>query len=256
MSADELLQQRAVDGVLTITINRPAQRNAINYDLAVALGAALDRLDADPALAVGVLTGSGGTFSAGMDLKAFAGGQTPILPGRGLGGLTRAVVVKPLIAAVEGWALGGGFELALACDLIVAAENATFGFPEVKRGLIAGEGGVVRLPHRLPHHVAMRLLLTGDPITAPAAQQYGLLAELAPAGGALEAAQALAARIAVNAPLALAAVKQVVRGTQWLTDSDAFTRQDEIAAPLLTSEDAREGAVAFAEKRPPVWRGR
>ncbi|MCX8564342.1 crotonase/enoyl-CoA hydratase family protein [Mycolicibacterium mucogenicum] len=256
MSAEELLQQQAVDRVLTITINRPAQRNAINYDLAVALGAALDRLDADPALAVGVLTGSGGTFSAGMDLKAFAGGQTPILPGRGLGGLTRAVVVKPLIAAVEGWALGGGFELALACDLIVAAENATFGFPEVKRGLIAGEGGVVRLPHRLPHHVAMRLLLTGDPITAPTAQQYGLLAELAPAGGALEAAQTLAARIAVNAPLALAAVKQVVRGTQCLTDSDAFTRQDEIAAPLLTSEDAREGAVAFAEKRPPVWHGR
>ncbi|OBC15402.1 enoyl-CoA hydratase [Mycobacterium sp. 852013-50091_SCH5140682] len=256
MSAEELVQQQAADGVLTITMNRPAQRNAINHDVAVALGAALDRLDADPAVAVGVLTGAGGTFSAGMDLKAFAGGQTPVLPGRGLGGLTRAVVAKPLIAAVEGWALGGGFELALACDLIVAAENATFGFPEVKRGLIAGEGGAVRLPHRLPHHLAMRLLLTGDPITAPVAQQYGLVADLAATGSALSAAQALAARIAMNAPLALASVKQVVRETQALPEGEAFIRQDEIAAPLLRSDDAREGAVAFAEKRSPVWHGR
>lgn len=255
MSSD-LLRVDAAGGVLTITINRAAQRNAINYEVAVELGAALDRLDADPSLAVGILTGSGGTFSAGMDLKAFATGQTPTLPGRGLGGLTRAVVRKPLIAAVEGWALGGGFELALACDLIVAAESATFGFPEVKRGLIAGEGGVVRLPHRVPHHVALRLLLTGDPITAAEAAQYGLVAQLTASGEALTAAQTLAARIAGNAPLALAAVKEVVRETQGLNDADAFARQDGIAAGLLTSEDAREGALAFAEKRAPVWRGR
>ncbi|WP_458316556.1 crotonase/enoyl-CoA hydratase family protein [Mycolicibacterium brisbanense] len=254
MSTD-LVHQNAQDGVLTITINRPAQRNAISYDVAVELGAALDRLDDDPAVAVGVLTGAGGTFSAGMDLKAFAGGQTPVLPNRGLGGLTRAVVRKPLIAAVEGWALGGGFELALACDLIVAAEDAMFGFPEVKRGLIAGEGGVVRLPRRVPHHVAVKLLLTGDPVTAGEAQQYGLITELTPNGAALKAARALAARIAGNAPLALAAVKQVVREVQGLNDSDAFARQDGIAAGLLTSADAREGALAFAEKRPPVWRG-
>ena len=143
------------DGVLTITINRPKQKNAINREVAVAVAAALDLLDADPTLSVGVLTGSGGTFSAGMDLKAFAGGQTPILPGRGFGGITRAEVRKPLIAAVEGWALGGGFEMVLSCDVIVAAAaDAKFGLPEVKRGLIAGEGGVIRLPRRIPYHVA------------------------------------------------------------------------------------------------------
>jgi enoyl-CoA hydratase len=250
-----LVREEACDGVLTITIDRPAQRNAINHDVAVGLGAALDRLDSDPALAVGVLTGAGDTFSAGMDLKAFAGGQTPMLPGRGLGGLTRATVRKPLIAAVEGWALGGGFELALACDLIVAAEDATFGFPEVKRGLIAGEGGVVRLPHRVPHHVAVRLLLTGDPLPAADAHRYGLLSELVPQGQAVSAAQRLAARIAQNAPLALAAVKQVLREAQGKPDTEAFTRQDDIAAPLLTSEDAREGVLAFAQKRAPVWHG-
>jgi enoyl-CoA hydratase len=255
MSSD-LVRVDAADGVLTITIDRAAQRNAINYAVAVELGAALDWLDADPGLAVGILTGSGGTFSAGMDLKAFASGQTPMLPGRGLGGLTRAVVGKPLIAAVEGWALGGGFELALACDLIVAAEDATFGFPEVKRGLIAGEGGVVRLPHRVPHHVALRLLFTGDPLPAAEAQKYGLIAELTQTGESLTAARALGARIAGNAPLALAAVKQVVREAQGLNDADAFARQDGIAASLLTSEDAREGALAFAEKRVPQWRGR
>ncbi len=254
--SSELVRVDAEGGVMTITINRAAQRNAINYDVAVELGAALDRLDAEPALAVGVLTGAGGTFSAGMDLKAFASGQTPVLPGRGLGGLTRATVRKPLIAAVEGWALGGGFELALACDLIVAADDATFGFPEVKRGLIAGEGGVVRLPHRVPHHVALRLLLTGDPLPAAEAERHGLIAQLTPAGGALTAAHALAARIAVNAPLALAAVKHVVRETQGLNDADAFVRQDGIAAGLLTSDDAHEGALAFAEKRAPVWHGR
>jgi enoyl-CoA hydratase len=255
MSAD-LVGAQAEGGVLTITINRAAQRNAVNHDVAVGLAAALDRLDAEPDLAVGVLTGDGGTFSAGMDLKAFATGQTPVIPGRGLGGLTRATVRKPLIAAVEGWALGGGFELALACDLIVAAEDATFGFPEVKRGLIAGEGGVLRLPHRVPHHLALRLLLTGDPMTAVEAERFGLIAQLTPPGDALAGAQALATRVAANAPLALAAVKQVLRETQGLGDAEAFLRQDEIGAGLLTSEDAREGALAFAEKRAPVWRGR
>ena len=133
VSTDLVLTERH-DGVLTITINRPAQKNAINRSVAVQLASVLDQLDSDPSLSVGVLTGAGGTFSAGMDLKAFANGQTPILPGRGFGGLTQAVVRKPLIAAVEGWALGGGFEMVLACDLIVAADDAKFGLPEVKRG--------------------------------------------------------------------------------------------------------------------------
>jgi enoyl-CoA hydratase len=254
--ATELVLTERHDGVLTITINRPAQKNAVNREVAVQLASALDLLDSDPSLSVGVLTGAGGTFSAGMDLKAFANGQTPILPGRGFGGLTRAEVRKPLIAAVEGWALGGGFEMVLACDLIVAAQDAKFGLPEVKRGLIAGEGGAIRLPQRIPYHVALSVLLTGEPISAADAKQYGLVSELAASGAALLRAHELAQRIAGNAPLALARVKQVLRETQGLNDAEAFTRQDENASSLINSEDAHEGALAFAEKRAPVWRGR
>src|SRR6202008_345444 len=169
--ATDLVLTERQDGVLTITINRPAQKNAVNRETAVQLAAALDELDEDPALSVGVLPGAGGTFSAGMDLKAFANGETPILPGLGFGGVTQAVVRKPLIAAVEGWALGGGFEMALGCDLIVAAEDAKFGLPEVKRGLIAGEGGVIPLPQRIPYHVALKVLLTGEPLSAVDAKQ-------------------------------------------------------------------------------------
>jgi enoyl-CoA hydratase len=252
----ELVLTERRDGVLTITINRPAQKNAISREVAVQLAAAVDELDADPTLSVGVLTGAGGTFSAGMDLKAFAKGEIPILPGRGFGGITQAVVRKPLIAAVEGWALGGGFEMALACDLIVAADTARFGLTEVKRGLIAGEGGVIRLPQRLPYHVAMKVLLTGEPMSAVDANQHGLVSELTESGAALAAAQELARRVAVNAPLALAKVKEIVRDTQGLNDTDAFARQAQDAHSLLDTEDAHEGAVAFAEKRAPVWRGR
>ena len=252
----ELVLTERHDGVLTITINRPGQKNAINRETAIQLAAALDHLDADPELSVGVLTGAGGTFSAGMDLKAFATGETPILPGRGFGGLTQAVVRKPLIAAVEGWALGGGFEMALACDLIVAAQDSKFGLTEVKRGLIAGEGGVIRLPQRLPYHVALKVLLTGEPIGAIDANRYGLISELTAPGGALAGAQSLARHITVNAPLALAKVKQVLRETQGLNDVEAFKRQNQAAHSLLDTEDAHEGAMAFAEKRAPVWRGR
>jgi enoyl-CoA hydratase len=254
-AADLVLQERH-GGVLTITINRPARKNAVDHEVAVQLAAAVDLLDADPELSVGVLTGAGGVFSAGMDLKAFAKGELPLLPGRGLGGLTRASVRKPLIAAVEGWALGGGFELVLACDLIVAAEDARFGFPEVMRGLVAAEGGLVRLPRRLPYHVAARVLLTGEPLTAAEGKEYGLVNELTPPGAALDGARELAGRVARNAPLALAAVKEVLRETQGLKESDAFRRQDELTSGLATSEDAREGARAFAEKRAPVWHGR
>ena len=255
-AATELVQTERHDGVLTIIINRPAQKNAISREVAVQLVSALDQLDTDPTLSVGVLTGAGGTFSAGMDLKAFANGQTPIIPGRGFGGLTQAVVRKPLIAAVEGWALGGGFEMVLACDVIVAAQDAKFGLPEVKRGLIAGEGGVIRLPHRIPYHIALTVLLTGEPISAVDAKQYGLVSELTAPGAALAGAQELARRIGVNAPLALAMVKEVLRDSQGLNDSEAFNRQEQNATSLLDSEDAHEGALAFAEKRAPVWRGR
>jgi enoyl-CoA hydratase/carnithine racemase len=245
------------DGVLVITINRPQARNAVNAAVAEGITTALERLDTDDRLAVGVLTGAGGTFSAGMDLKAFLAGESPTVKGRGFGGLTRAEVRKPLIAAVEGWALGGGFELALACDLVVAAQDARFGLPEVSRGLVASEGGVIRLPQRLPHHVAMELLLTGDPLPATRAAEFGLVNRVVPSGqSTLDAALALAARVRRNAPLALAAVKRIVRTSQGSDDHSAFTAQDEIVAPLLTSEDVREGARAFAEKRNPVWQGR
>lgn len=254
--ATDLVLTERHGGVLTITINRPAQRNAVSREVAIQMAAAIDQLDNDPTLSVGVLTGAGGTFSAGMDLKAFANGQTPILPGRGFGGLTQAIVRKPLIAAVEGWALGGGFEMVLACDVIVAAQDAKFGLPEVKRGLIAGEGGVIRLPKRIPYHVALKLLLTGEPITADDAKQYGLVSDVTESGAALAAAQRLAARIAANAPLALTKVKQILRETQGLNDTEAFARQSEDAPSLLNTEDAHEGALAFAEKRAPVWHGR
>jgi enoyl-CoA hydratase len=243
-------------GVLTITLNRPQQKNAVDHEVAVQLGAAVDLLDGDPELTAGVLTGAGGVFSAGMDLKAFARGELPVLPGRGFGGLTRTTVRKPLIAAVEGWALGGGFEMVLACDLIVAAEDARFGFPEVMRGLVAAEGGLVRLPRRLPHHVAMRVLLTGEPLTAAEGKEHGLVNELTPSGAALGVARELAERVGRNAPLALAAVKEVVRETQSLNESDAFRRQDELTSGVFASEDAQEGARAFADKRAPVWHGR
>jgi enoyl-CoA hydratase len=203
-----------------------------------------------------VLTGAGGTFSAGMDLKAFAAGETPLLPGRGFGGLTRAVVRKPLIAAVEGWALGGGFEMALACDLIVAAQDARFGFPEVTRGIVPAEGGLVRLPRRLPYHVAVRVLLTGEPLPAAEAKQYGLVDDLTAPGAAADRALDLAAQIAKNAPLALAAAKETLRVTEAMDDNDAFKRQDEVTSGLASSEDAHEGARAFVERRAPVWHGR
>ncbi|MCX5314981.1 crotonase/enoyl-CoA hydratase family protein [Streptomyces sp. NBC_00154] len=252
---DIVLHERR-GGVLTITLNRPAQKNAVDHEVAVRLAAALDLLDADPELSVGVLTGAGGVFSAGMDLKAFAKGELPVLPGRGFGGLTGTAVRKPLIAAVEGWALGGGFEMVLACDLIVAAEDARFGLPEVTRGLVAAAGGLVRLPRRLPYHVAARVLLTGEPLTAAEGKEYGLVNELTSPGAALDVAHELAGRVARNAPLALAAVKEVLRETQGLNESDAFTRQDELTSGLFSSEDAQEGARAFAEKRAPVWHGR
>jgi enoyl-CoA hydratase len=253
--ADAVLVDRQ-DGVLTITINRPRQRNAINRAVAEGIASALEALDGDPELSVGVLTGAGGTFSAGMDLKAFLAGEMPTVPGRGLGGMTRAMVRKPLVAAVEGWALGGGFELALACDLIVAAQDARFGFPEVKRGLIPAEGGAIRLPRRLPHHIAMQVLLTGDPLPAVTAERFGLVNQLVAAGATLQAARELAAGVAGNAPLALAAVKQVVRLSDGVDEETAFARQDPLIAELARSEDVREGATAFTERRPPAWRGR
>lgn len=244
------------DGVLVITLNRPEVRNAVNAALARGVAEAIDELEGDDGLRTGVLTGAGGTFCAGMDLRAFVQGESPSIEGRGFAGLAEAPPRKPLIAAVEGFALAGGFEVALSCDLIVAAEDARFGLPEVKRGLVAAAGGLIRLPKRIPYHLAMELALTGDPVEAPIAHQWGVVNRLAPSGGALLAALELAGAIARNGPLALDASKEIVRGTLDWTEAEARERQGELVGRVLGSEDAREGATAFAEKRDPVWKGR
>jgi enoyl-CoA hydratase/carnithine racemase len=244
------------DGVLVITLNRPEARNAVNQALAEAVAAALDELDGDDTLRVGVLTGAGGSFCAGMDLKAFLSGEVPVIEGRGLAGLTQRPPRKPLVAAVEGWALAGGFEIMLACDMAVASRTARFGVPEVKRALVAGAGAALRLPERVPLPIALELLLTGEPIDASRAHQLGLVNRLTDEGGALEGALELARTIAANGPLAVEVTRQIARSSRDWSSEEGWAKQDELMAPVFTSEDAIEGATAFAEKRPPVWKGR
>ncbi|MCU1578063.1 MAG: short chain enoyl-CoA hydratase [Rhodoglobus sp.] len=242
--------------VLVITLNRPEVRNAVNAELAAGLAAALDRLESDAGLRVAVLTGAGPSFCSGMDLAANLRGESPRVPGRGFAGLVEGPPKKPLIAAVEGHAVAGGFEIALACDLVVAGRTAQFGLPEVKRGLVAAGGGLLRLPDRIPYSAAMRLILTGEPFGAERAYELGLVTEVVEPGRALEAALALAHLIAANAPLSIAASKEVIaRYRDWPT-AELFARQAEIIAAVSASEDAREGATAFLERRPPRWSGR
>jgi enoyl-CoA hydratase len=243
------------DGVGVLTLNRPQAKNAVDLATTEALAAALDEFDARDDVAVLVLTGAGGTFCAGMDLKAFARGERPRIEGRGFAGLTEAPPAKPLIAAVEGWALAGGCELALSADLVVAARDARFGIPEVKRGLFAAGGGVLRLAKALPYQRAMEMALTGDPLPAEEAHRFGLVNVLTEPGGALAGARDLAARIAVNGPLAVRASKQLIAGSVGWTDRAALAAQQELADAVFSSADALEGARAFAEKRAPVWRG-
>ncbi len=238
-----------------ITINRPEVKNAIDGATARALAAAADELDADDDLRVGVLTGAGGAFCTGMDLKAYLRGDKPNIEGRGFGGITITPPRKPLIAAVEGWALAGGFELMLACDLIVAGEGSKFGVPEVKRAMVAGGGAALLLPRRIPYAAAMELLLTGERISAGRAAELGLVNRLVPDGTALEGALQLAEVIAANGPLAVAVTKQIARAQADWTVEEGWQRQVEMYKPVIESQDAREGAAAFAEKRAPVWRG-
>jgi enoyl-CoA hydratase len=242
-------------GVGVITINRPEARNAVNGAVATGVAAALDEFDARKDVSVLVLTGAGGTFSAGMDLKGFLTGDSPLAEGRGFGGIVERPPAKPIIAAVEGYALAGGFELALACDLIVASSEARFGLPEVKRGLVAGAGGLLRLPRRIPYHAAMELALSGDHYPASRLAELGLVNRLTSPGEALTTARELAAKIAENAPLALAATKRVIVESPDWESSEQFARQGEIINPVFGSKDAMEGAAAFAEKRRPVWTG-
>jgi len=254
MSEDAVLQERRGQ-VLLVTLNRPDARNAVNSALAHGIAAALDVLDADDDLQVGVLTGAGKGFSAGMDLKAFVAGESPWVEGRGFAGITRLGSEKPLIAAVEGFAVAGGLEIALSCDLIVAGSNARLGIAEVKRGLAAAAGALIRLPKRIPYHVAMELALTGDPVEAERGDELGIVNRLAEPGGAVAAARELAAAIAANGPLAIDATKRIMRAQQDWPQDEAWARQREISEPVFGSEDAREGATAFAERRDPVWKG-
>jgi enoyl-CoA hydratase/carnithine racemase len=254
--SDELLVD-IDDGVMVLTINRPGRRNALDLPTAEALAAALDELDRRDDVRVGVLTGAGGSFCAGMDLKAYAEtGERPITASRGGLGIVKRPPVKPVVAAVQGFVLGGGFEVALACDLIVAADDAVFGLPEVQRGLVAAGGGAMRLAQRLPHNLAVELLLTGDRLPAARAHELGLVNRLVPSDEVLPTALELARAVGRGAPLAVAATKRIVlECPDWPAD-EVFSRQEQLLQVVRDSQDAVEGARAFAEKRPPVWQGR
>ncbi len=252
---DEVLIERR-GHVLLLTLNRPDARNAVNAALAEQLAAALETLDSDEELRAGVLFGAGKGFSAGMDLKAFVAGESPHVEGRGFAGITRRSADKPLIAAIEGFAVAGGLEIALSCDLIVAAKDARLGIAEVKRGLVAAAGALFRLPQRIPYTAAMELALTGDFIDGARAYELGLINRATEPGAALDTALELAGTVSQNAPLALVASKKIVSQASGWDEAEAWKRSDEIAGPVMVSEDAREGATAFAEKRPPEWKGR
>jgi enoyl-CoA hydratase len=261
MSADPDAAEQPVlterrGNVLLITLNRPQVRNAVNAALAEGLGRALDQLDSDEQLSVGVLTGAGGFFCAGMDLGAFVRGESPWYGDRGFAGIAQRSATKPLIAAIEGFAVAGGMEIALACDLIVAAKGAKLGIPEAKRSLIAAGGALLRLPRRMPYHVVMELALTGDPFPAERFHELGLINRLAEPGDAVEVALGLAAALAKNGPLALAASKRILQEQYDWSSEEMWAKQGAISGPVMGSEDAKEGASAFKEKREPVWKGR
>lgn len=237
--------------VLLITLNRPDAMNAINGALSSGLWAAVQRLDSDPGLTAGVLTGAGKGFSAGMDLKAFARGEDigPMMT------FIQNGSKKPLIGAIEGFALAGGLELALTCDLLVAAKGVKLGIPEVNVGLFAAGGGLLRLPSRVGYGRAMEMAITGDPIRAEEAASLGMVARLAEPGQAVDVALELAQRVARNAPLGVAASKQLIRATQGVTEDEFWKVQGPLQASVFTSNDAKEGPKAFAEKRAPEWTG-
>ena len=252
---DEVIVE-AADGVLLVTLNRPSARNAVNQAVSEQVAAAMDRLDECAGLFAAVITGAGGNFCAGMDLKAFPDEGAPLAGGRGFGGITDRPPDKPVVAAVEGWALAGGFEIALAADMIVASATARFGLPEVQRGLIAAAGGLVRLGQALPYQTAARIALTGEPVDADELFRLGLITRLTEPGAAVTEAVALAHRLGAGAPLAVRATKALVRGAARQADERLLSRQRELNREILASQDALEGTLAFAEKRPPQWSGR
>lgn len=253
----ELVKVDLQDQVLIITLNRPQARNAINYETAVQLAAALDELDNNPEIVVGILTGAQNTFCSGMDLKAFAkDGQRPYVGDRGFAGICERPPRKPLIAAIEGYALAGGLEIAMSCDMMIAAETAKFGVPETKRGIVPGSGGMVRLPARVPYVIAMELVLTGDMFSAEQAANWGLINRVVPEGQALQAALELAGRIKENGPLAVQVAKQIISESRDWPQQHMFDLQRPRISHVFVSADAKEGATAFTEKRKPVWQGK
>ena len=261
MSSDCVLAER-VGATLLVSINRPEQRNAVDAEVSLRIGTALDEADQDSDVRVVVLTGVGDrAFCAGADLKALARGE-PILaverPEWGFAGFVRHVISKPTIIAVNGVALAGGTEIVLAGDIAVASQEATFGLPEVRRGIIAAAGGLVRLPRQLPAKIATELALTGDPIGAEAAARWGLVNRVVPPDQVLPEALALADRIATNAPLAVQASKRVlmrINGQQRVDEVDSWAANDAELDAIMLTQDAREGPAAFAEKRSPSWTG-
>ncbi len=248
--ADEVLTERR-DRVLLITLNRPKAKNSVNSALALALTAAIEELNTDDGLTAGVLTGADGGFSAGMDLKAFATEGPP----KGFNEFLRDGAEKPLIAAIEGFALAGGLEIALTCDLLVAAKGVRLGIPEVGVGLFAAGGAMMRLPRLVPYGVAMEMALTGDPISAEKAAEYGMVARIAEPGKAVDEAIALATRIAKNAPLSVAASKRMIADSFGRTEEEFWKHQGPLIRNIFASNDAKEGPRAFAEKRAPQWSG-
>ena len=256
--ADEVLRERR-GNVEILTINRPEARNAINGAVSTAMSSIMDELLSDTECWVVVITGSGDkAFSAGMDLKAFSSGEGGDIIGAsgGFGGLTRREFPKPIIAAVNGSALAGGFEIMLACDLVVAAEHATFGIPEAKRGLIAGAGGLIRMPKRLPMAIALEMAMTGEPIDAERAATLGLVNKVVPAAALMNEALALAERIAANAPLAVRYSKKVMKHAAEVPEHEGWKLNTEAVGVVFSSADAMEWPIAFAEKRPPKWQGK
>jgi enoyl-CoA hydratase/carnithine racemase len=256
--ADEVLRERR-GHVEILTINRPEARNAINGAVSRAMSSTMDELARDDDCWVVILTGSGDkAFCAGMDLKAFSSGEGKDIMGAsgGFGGLTQREFEKPMIAAVNGSALAGGLEIMLSCDLVVAADHAMFGIPEAKRGLIAGAGGLLRLPKRLPLAVAYELAMTGDPMDAARAYALGLVNQVVPADAVLPEALALADRIAANAPLAVRYSKSVMKRAAELSEAEGWRVNQEAVDVVFNSADAMEGPIAFAEKREPRWQGK
>jgi len=256
-TAPVLLERRG--HVAILTLNRPEVLNAVDPDMSRQAGNAIEEIGADPEIRVGIITGSGRAFCTGADLKAVAAGNgKPPVPARGFAGIVHHVVPKPLIAAVNGIALGGGFEIAMSCDLVVASSQATFGLPEVKRGIIAGAGGLVRLGNLIPRNLALEIALTGEPITAARAAELGFVNHVVEPDCVMDMALALAGRIASNAPLAVQSSKRVLQrivGTTRMDETTAWALSQGESAVIRVSEDAKEGPRAFVEKRAPQWKG-